>query len=102
MKAPTAEEIVARAIAQAGSSHFGPAPFGLGLQRTLEAFARLPLKPEVREAVNARLVTDLVNRLKIEQWYQAHPEVEAQRIEGPLLVCGLPRTGTTATVGMLA
>jgi hypothetical protein len=100
--APTAETIVARAIAQAGSSHFGPAPFGLGLQRTLEAFARIPLKLEVREAVTARLVQDLVNRLRIEQWIADHPEVEQQRIEGPLLVCGLPRTGTTATVGMLS
>ena len=101
-RAPSAEQIVARAIAEAGTSHFGPAPFGLGLQRTLEAFARLPLKAEVREAVHARLVQDLVNRLRIEQWYADHPEIDKQQIDGPLLVCGLPRTGTTATVGMLA
>ena len=99
---PSAEEVVARAIAEAGTSYFGPAPFGLGLQRTLEAFARLPLRPEVRQQVHARLVEELVNRLKIEQWFADHPEAGQQEIDGPILVCGLPRTGTTATVGMLA
>jgi hypothetical protein len=79
---PSAEGIVARAIAEAGSSQFGPAPFGLGLQRTLEAFARLPLRPEVRDSLHERLVQDLVNRLKIEQWCADHPEIEKQKIDG--------------------
>lgn len=99
---PNAEDIVARAIAEAGTSHFGPAPFGLGLQRTIEAFARLPLRPEVRDTLHERLVQDLVNRLKIEQWCADHPEIEKQKIEGPFLICGLPRTGSTATAGLLA
>lgn len=102
MTSPSAEACIASAIARARSSDFGPHCWEEGLQRTLEGFARLPLLPATREAVHERLIEDLANRLRIEQWYKDHPEVEAQQIAGPVLVCGLPRTGTTATVGMLA
>ena len=40
--------------------------------------------------------------MQIEQWYQLHSEIANQPVEGPVFVVGLPRTGTTATVGMLA
>jgi hypothetical protein len=98
----TADEVLRRAIAAAKADDFGAAGFREGLDRTLDAFERLPLKPEVRVAATERLVDDLVNRLRIEQWYKDHPEAAAAEIEGPVLVLGLPRTGTTATVGMLA
>lgn len=98
----TAAQLIARAIAEAGSDDFGPGPLEPGLSRTLAAFAALPLKRDVREAVQAKLVHDLVCRLKIEQWLSDHPAILEQPIESPLMVCGLPRTGTTATVGMLA
>jgi hypothetical protein len=102
MTALTAAEAMAQAAALAGWDDFGPSGFEEGLERALAAFARLPLKPEVRASATDRIVQDLVNRLRIEQWYAAHPAIAEQRIEGPVLVCGLPRTGTTATVGMLA
>ena len=102
MTPPTARQCINQAVARAGSSDFGPPGWEQGLTRTLGAFASLPLTPAAREAVHARLIEDLANRLRIEQWYKDHPEVESQQIAGPLLVCGLPRTGTTATVGMLA
>lgn len=102
MTALTAAEAMARAVQLAGSDDFGPSGFEEGLERALAAFPRLPLKPEVMASAMDRLVHDLVSRLRIERWYKAHPEVAAGRIEGPVLVCGLPRTGTTATVGMLA
>ena len=102
MTALTPAEVMARAVAVAGSSDFGAPGFEEGLARSLDAFARLPLKPAFLDTAMDRVVQDLANRLRIEQWYAAHPEVEAQVVEGPVLVCGLPRTGTTATVGMLA
>jgi hypothetical protein len=98
----TPAEAMARAVALTGFDDYGASGFQEGLVRTLDAFARLPLKPDVRAAAMERIVHDLASRLRIERWYVEHPEVEAQEIEGPVLVCGLPRTGTTATVGMLA
>ena len=37
----------------------------------------------------------LKNRLLIEDLIQRHPEILDQRIVAPIVVCGLPRTGTT-------
>lgn len=98
----TPTECLTSAIAHAGLDDFGPPGWEEGLARALDAFARLPLTPQTREAVQDQLVDSLANRLRIERWYKDHPETENQEIAGPLLVCGLPRTGTTATVGMLA
>ncbi len=98
----TAAEVKARAATLAGSADFGAAGFEDGLERALAAFAGLPLKDDVRQAAVTRLVDDLTNRLRIEQWYAAYPAIAERAVEGPVLVCGLPRTGTTATVGMLA
>lgn len=98
----TAEEAMARAVAIAGTDDFGPRGFEEGLERTLEAFAGLPLTAEASAAAMAKIVTDLANRLRIEAWYRDNPHIGDQEIEGPVVVFGLPRTGTTATVGMLA
>jgi hypothetical protein len=99
---PTADDVLAKATALAGSNDFGPDGFEEGLERTLAAFAKLPLKPVVLEAAHAKLAQDLATRCRIEQWYKRNPNIEQLDIEGPILVCGLPRTGTTATVGILA
>lgn len=98
----TAAEAKARAIAQAGCDDFGPRGWEEGLERTLDGFARAPLSAEARQAACGKVVRDLSNRLRIEQWYKDHPEVADEKVEGPVLVCGLPRTGTTATLGMMA
>ena len=42
-----------------------------------------------------RLVDILKNRISIEQWFTAHPEINEERISDPIVVVGLPRTGTT-------
>lgn len=95
-------EAIARAIDAAGYDDFGPDGLREGLERTLDAFARLPLTAEAGVAAMGKIVHDLTNRLRIEQCFADHPEIGDEQIDGPVLVCGLPRTGTTATVGMLA
>ena len=42
-----------------------------------------------------RLVDILKNRIAIEQWFTTHPEINEERISDPIVVVGLPRTGTT-------
>lgn len=102
MQPLTPEAARTRAIAQAGASDFGPAGFEEGLERTLDALPRVPLTAAARTATEAKIVADLALRLRIEQWWKAHPQAGGQPIEGPVLVVGMPRTGTTATVAMLA
>src|SRR5262245_56591804 len=37
----------------------------------------------------------LSNRLRIEDLFRRHPEIEQEQIERPIIIAGLPRTGTT-------
>ncbi|HEX4376042.1 MAG TPA: sulfotransferase [Steroidobacteraceae bacterium] len=97
----SADAVMGRAVAQAGAGDFGSPGYREGLERSLSAFARMPLTPEAREAAIEKLTQDLVTRLRIEQWYRNHPQIDAMAVEGPVFVVGLPRTGTTATVSML-
>jgi sulfotransferase family protein len=46
-------------------------------------------------ALESQIVGNLVNRLQVVDWIGSHPEVVNERIERPLFVLGLPRTGTT-------
>src|SRR5690242_9383038 len=98
----TPERLVAEAIAATGYSDFGGDDLLDRLERNARSFSQIPLTEPARALVRAKLLADLSNRLRIEAWNKAHPQCARERIEGPLLVCGLPRTGTTATVAMLA
>jgi hypothetical protein len=94
--------VLALAAERAGSDDFGVSGYEEGLERVLDAIARLPLTEAARAGALDRVVQDLANRARIEGWYRQHAEIESQRIEQPVFVVGLPRTGTTATVGMMA
>ena len=100
---PTPSELLDEAVAVAGLDDFGPGDFreGLGvLLASIEADA--DLSPEADAAVIGVLRNRLVNRLRVEQWYRDHPEIEDVAIAGPAHVIGLPRTGTTALGSMLS
>ena len=49
------------------------------------------------------MIIDLLGwRLRIEDWYARHPEIDSEEIVAPLIGLGLPRTGSTALGCMLA
>jgi hypothetical protein len=91
-----------QAAVQTGYSDFGPDGFQNGLEATLRGFARIPFTPAARQQVEAKIVSDLATRLAIEQWFKDHPETSDAPVEGPIVVTGMPRTGTTAVVGLMA
>lgn len=49
-----------------------------------------------------RLIGQLVNRLVMEDYFQRHPEIAQIPIDNPLVIVGLPRTGTTMLQRTLA
>ncbi|MDH6193450.1 hypothetical protein M2272_000071 [Mycobacterium frederiksbergense] len=49
-----------------------------------------------------QLVGHLVNRLRLEALIAEHPEIENITIDRPIIICGLPRTGTTHLHNLLA
>lgn len=49
-----------------------------------------------------QLVGNLVNRLRLQALLTDHPDIEDVEIERPIIICGLPRTGTTHLHNLLA
>jgi hypothetical protein len=84
------------AVSETGLSEFGPDDFTSRLDvlcRSLREEARLNNAGLMAQAM---LLTGLLrNRLLLEDLLQRHPEIRDVRIERPIVICGLPRTGTT-------
>jgi hypothetical protein len=103
MRYPSREQLLGEATAQSGLSDFGPGDFRAGLDVLLDSLEHDgDLDPATDDAVTGDLRRRLVNRLEVEAWYEAHPEVDDVAIEGPIDINGLPRTGTTALADMLS
>jgi Sulfotransferase family len=92
-----ASGLIERARASTGLDDFGGDSFREGLDRlvtSLDTEARL--SPHGAVALDAQVVEFLSQRLQVEDWYNRHPEIDAQEIVAPLIGLGLPRTGSTA------
>lgn len=55
-----------------------------------------------RSTLRARVVRLLRNRLSLTELLKRYPEIEAIEIERPLIVVGMPRSGTTHLVNLIA
>ena len=92
------DELLERASTRAGLNDFGPTGFLEGMERWLEAAQHPPEgfgSPQAFEDLCGKAVNVLVNRLRVIDYASAHPEVTLQPVERPIIVLGLPRTGTT-------
>lgn len=79
-----------------GLSSFGDPSFRAPLRALVLSLERdAGLSPFGRLATRRLLVQLLANRLRIEDAIARHPEILAERIERPIVIAGLPRTGTT-------
>jgi hypothetical protein len=61
-----------------------------------------PLTATGRTSQRERLLTALSNRLRLNEWFRRHPEIAAEDVGPPVVIVGLPRTGTTMLYRMLA
>jgi len=95
--------LMQRAAEASGLSDFGDHDdFRVGLRVLLAALDDTELPPEVGDALQAMWLASLETRLRLVQLRHDRPEIADERIEGPLVVMGLPRTGTTALIDLLA
>ncbi len=99
----SSEELHAAAAKATGLTDFGPDDYADGLEVLLRSYAdEADLTPRGVRVTRAMLRGALAARLFSEAAWQAHPEYAQVRIERPLFVTGLPRTGTTALHRLLA
>ena len=92
----SADVLVERARASAALSDFGPTGWQAGLDHLLASVERDVSDGEAVARIEALVVERLVTRLRVEAWYAEHGAEAEHHVQGPLVVFGLPRTGTTA------
>ncbi|MDR3419327.1 MAG: sulfotransferase [Nevskia sp.] len=86
-----------------GLTDFGDDSFRGGLARMCESLnGEAKLSDTGRYLFWQKFVGQLVNRLRIEDYFKRHPEIAAERVAPPVVIVGLPRTGTTKLHRLLA
>lgn len=98
------DALLAEARARSGGlDDFGPGDFRQGLRVLADALKNEAcLSPAGRGLLREKLLGQLVNRLVMEDHLRRHPEILEQAIDDPLVIVGLPRTGTTLLQRTLA
>ncbi len=97
------DALVEGARAATGLDDFGGDTWREGLEVLVRSVETETTFNAFGESVFAGMLTRLlVNRLRIEDWYRRHPEIDHQHVEVELLGLGLPRTGSTALAFLLA
>ena len=95
--------VLADARKKSGLDNFGDEHFVEPLGVLLKALrTEAPLSPFGRLVSRHFIVQMLVGRLRLEALYRRHPEIEDEVIARPIIVAGLPRTGTTHLFNLLA
>jgi hypothetical protein len=98
-----ADKLEEGARAATGLEDFGSPYYREGLERIVEALnTEADLNDMGRVIQHATISNALIQRLRIENTYAAHPEIDDQVVGGPVFVIGLPRTGTTALSQLVA
>ncbi|MGC6472844.1 MAG: sulfotransferase family protein [Parvibaculales bacterium] len=99
----TVEGVVQAAKAATGLSDFGADDFLQRLGIWVEAInADTPLNAFGRASLFGDCVRLCCNRLKLENKLKQHPEILETALPEPVIIAGLPRSGTTHLVNILA
>ena len=76
--------------------------FRIGLRILIDSVEKMEPSARWRHSFRRQIVHLLNQRLRLRADERAHPEVLDEQIERPVLIVGLPRTGTTLTHDLLA
>jgi Sulfotransferase family len=97
------DELMERACAKTGYSDFGTGGFKTPLAILVSEFNRDPhLNVIGRIVARQNLLQTLVNRLRIQRTLKANPHIGEVKISRPVVIVGLPRTGTSMLHTLLA
>lgn len=98
----TVDELVGRACERAGLDDFGSDSWREGLTLLVATLESTPgVAPAGRDDLYRQFVDALWNRLRVVDYLNKHPNVRNEWIERPMVILGLPRTGTTVASYLL-
>jgi len=98
-----ADHLISAGRRRAGGHDFEDTTFLDGLERLVHSLAteaRLNLLGRI--AARESIVSHLANRLSLERDRRRYPEIAVQRLDRPLVITGLPRSGSTLLHTLLA
>ena len=94
--------LVDAACEQTGLEDFGEGTYREGLDVLVASLRdEADLSELGRVAIGDIITRSLANRLRVTEWTGAHPEVTAAPVQRPIVVLGMPRTGTTLLTELL-
>lgn len=92
-----------QATAETGLADFGPRDYEERLDVLLAAIREVPgLSPAGQVGLHAQVLQLLKNRLLLTDLLGRHPEIHDVELAPPIIIAGLPRTGTTHLHNLLA
>jgi hypothetical protein len=91
----SADALHEAAIARTGLSDFGETSYREGLGVLIDALRHSDRRELIAPRFASIVVDTLAGRLASQAGWNAHPEVLNNAIEKPLIITGLPRSGTT-------
>jgi hypothetical protein len=94
--------LLAEARRKTGLTEFGDDGFRTPLRVLLASLADAPLNAVGTTVLRASIRRSLAQRLLAEDWFERQPEIADERIEAPLVVVGMMRSGTTLIQRLLA
>ena len=94
-QALTLDSLLGAVFAEAGRRQFNDTAFLPNLEKALEIPTRLPMSATGLMGLQANFTRFLVNRLRWEADVERHPEILDEDVTDPIIVLGLPRSGTT-------
>lgn len=101
-----ADQLIDQAMRATGHSDFGGNSFREGLEILLDDVNAGHAKGRHNDSGVGRVAHDslhyLTNRLKVEDYLKQNPQLLERKIERPVFVMGVPRTGTTLMSNLLA
>ena len=99
----SAEAVLGKAVATAGVDDFGPDDFRQRLGLLLDEWGNDDNLTGIgRLTLHNKLLQHATSRLLIQDTLNKHPEIHDIEIRQPLIVAGLPRSGTTHLLNLMA
>jgi hypothetical protein len=96
------DELISEARTTAALDDFGSDSFREGLDVYCESVSSEAQLNEVGAiGIRGNIVANLVNRLRVVDWSNRHPDVAEEQIDAPLVVIGMFRAGTTFLSNLL-
>lgn len=100
---PEPDELIARVVKQTGLRDFGPGAVAEPLEQLLRPLRADPtVTAGGLRAWPTMLGRLLRSRLEIVDFIKKHPEVRDEKLVRPIIITGMPRTGTTLLYNLMA